>query len=314
MRERIERLKAWFDRTRQKHAQLDHLVRAIERFNGGSANRLAAAVTYNAFLAMFPVLLLAFALIGYLVNIYPDASKVATTYLENNLPTFDVEALTQARYAAGIIGAIGVILTGSRWVDVTRTSIRSMWNLTDKAENMVLAKVFDVVALVGLGLVLTLSVAVSAALRFAIGWLLPELGIQSTSLHLALNVLGFILAVGVNMVLFTALLSPLPRIRMPFSVLRGPVIIGAIGFEVLKRVGELLIGQTTSNPAYAVVAGAVGLLLFLNFFNQLLLFCAALTATSSAVLDEPANTRVTNGDNDDDSQRGKEPHQRQGAA
>jgi hypothetical protein len=36
-----------------------------------------------------------------------------------------------------------------------------------------------------------------------------------------------------------------------------------------------------SNPAYQVVAGAVGLLVFLNLLNQLILFAAALSATST---------------------------------
>jgi len=38
--------------------------------------------------------------------------------------------------------------------------------------------------------------------------------------------------------------------------------------------------RTERNPAYTVVAGAVGLLLYLYLLNQLLLFGAALAATS----------------------------------
>ena len=40
--------------------------------------------------------------------------------------------------------------------------------------------------------------------------------------------------------------------------------------------------HTEANPTYQVVAGAVGLLVFLNVVNQLVLFAAALTATSHA--------------------------------
>lgn len=38
--------------------------------------------------------------------------------------------------------------------------------------------------------------------------------------------------------------------------------------------------RTEANPTYQVVAGAVGLLVFLNVVNQLILFAATLTATS----------------------------------
>ena len=40
--------------------------------------------------------------------------------------------------------------------------------------------------------------------------------------------------------------------------------------------------RTEANPTYRVVAGAVGLLVFLNVINQLVMFAASLTATSTA--------------------------------
>ncbi len=60
----------------------------------------------------------------------------------------------------------------------------------------------------------------------------------------------------------------------------GPALLVAAGLELLKSGGRLYVQRTESNPAYQVVAGAVGLLVFLNLLNQLILFAAALTATS----------------------------------
>ena len=54
------------------------------------------------------------------------------------------------------------------------------------------------------------------------------------------------------------------------------------GLELLKTLGRLYVQHTEANPTYQVVAGAVGLLVFLNVVNQLVLFAAALTATSHA--------------------------------
>jgi membrane protein len=61
----------------------------------------------------------------------------------------------------------------------------------------------------------------------------------------------------------------------------GPTLVVAAGLEVLKTAGRLYVQRTEANPAYQVVAGAVGLLVFLNLLNQLILFAAALTATST---------------------------------
>jgi hypothetical protein len=61
----------------------------------------------------------------------------------------------------------------------------------------------------------------------------------------------------------------------------GPALLVAAGLELLKSGGRLYVQRTESNPAYQVVAGAVGLLVFLNLLNQLILFAAALSATST---------------------------------
>jgi len=53
------------------------------------------------------------------------------------------------------------------------------------------------------------------------------------------------------------------------------------GFELLKTLGRLYVQRTQANPTYQVVAGAVGLLVFLNVVNQLILFAAALAATAT---------------------------------
>ena len=54
----------------------------------------------------------------------------------------------------------------------------------------------------------------------------------------------------------------------------------AVGITLLNTVGRYYVVRTERNPAYTVVAGAVGLLVFLYLLNQLVLFGAALAATS----------------------------------
>ena len=54
----------------------------------------------------------------------------------------------------------------------------------------------------------------------------------------------------------------------------------AVGLSVLSTVGRLYIDFSARRPAYQLVGGTVALLLFLYLFNQLLLYGAALAATS----------------------------------
>ena len=69
---------------------------------------------------------------------------------------------------------------------------------------------------------------------------------------------------------------------MPLRRLLGPAVLVGVGLELLKTLGRLYVQHTEANPTYQLVAGSVGLLVFLNALNQMVLFAAALTATSTA--------------------------------
>ncbi len=97
---------------------------------------------------------------------------------------------------------------------------------------------------------------------------------------LGLTTLSAVLSVLVNAVLAVALLVAVPRLRMSRRRLRPVVLVVAVGITLLNTVGRYYVMRTERNPAYAVVTTAVGLLLYLYLLNQLLLFGAALAATS----------------------------------
>jgi membrane protein len=59
------------------------------------------------------------------------------------------------------------------------------------------------------------------------------------------------------------------------------VLVVAVGITVLNTAGREYVIRIDRNPAYTVVTGAVGLLLYLYLLNQMLLFGAALAATST---------------------------------
>ena len=79
-----------------------------------------------------------------------------------------------------------------------------------------------------------------------------------------------------------AVLTGLPRLRMPLRRVLGPALFVAAGLELLKTLGRLYVHRTETNATDLVVAGAIGLLVFLNVVNQLILFAATQAATSTA--------------------------------
>jgi membrane protein len=91
---------------------------------------------------------------------------------------------------------------------------------------------------------------------------------------------GLLLTVAVNMILAAALLAAVPRLRMTVRRMVPPVLQVGIGITLLNTVGKSFVGLVQRNPAYGLVGSAVGVLVYLYVFNQLLLFGAAWAATS----------------------------------
>ena len=56
---------------RERRPFIDHLVRMFEHYGNVNGSAQAAAVTYFAFLSFFPILALAFAVIGFVSPLTP---------------------------------------------------------------------------------------------------------------------------------------------------------------------------------------------------------------------------------------------------
>src|ERR1700754_967031 len=97
---------------------------------------------------------------------------------------------------------------------------------------------------------------------------------------LLLSIISLVMTVAINMLLATALMVAVPRLRMTVRRLLPPVLQVGIGITLLNTVGKSFVGLVQRNPAYGLVASAVGVLVYLYVFNQLLLFGASWAATS----------------------------------
>jgi membrane protein len=267
-------------RLRRRVGWLDHLIRAGVRYDEADGGRLAAAVTYYAFFAMFAMGLLGVAIFGFLLD-DPSVLRSVERYVAEDVPQLDVQALRNARGAVGVIAFVCLPITGWFWVDALRSSIRRIWQLPEYPGSLVIRVLVDLVVLVGLGLLLAASLAVAYATTVAANGLVDAANPGGNLSRWLLSAVGLMVAIGLNTVLACAALTGLPRIRMPLRRLLGPAVLVALGLELLKTLGRLYVQHTEANPTYQLVAGSVGLLVFLNAINQLVLFAAALSATST---------------------------------
>jgi membrane protein len=268
----------------------DHLSRAYERYQRHRGDRMAAAITYFAFLSFFPLLALAYALLGYVVVFSEEARGYLVEAVDSVLPgiadRLAVEQIAQAKATAGAIGLVGLLITGVAWVEALREALREIWdNDPTGGGNFLMRKLGDVGVLLFLGTVLILSVAVSTFTTSGTHWALHLLGQdRMPALGTVLRLLGVAVAICFNTLVFLVLFSRLSGTRAPWRrIIRG-ALFGAIGLEVLKLLATFLVGHTTRNPVYASFAVVAGLLVWMNVVSRFTLFTAAWTATRRVIL------------------------------
>lgn len=270
---------AW-QRARRRYGWLDHLARAVVHYDEADGGRLAAAVTYYAFFATFAFALLGFAAFGFILD-NPAVQNLVQRYLAENLPSLDVQQLRVARSTVGIIAFLGLPVTGWFWIDAMRSSIRKVWRLPEYPGALVTRLLIDLLALIGLGLLLVVSLATAFLTVAGANRLIDPSGADAAQRRWLLAAVGYTVSIAVNTLLSTAVLTGLPRLRMPLRRVVVPALIVAAGLELLKTVGRVFVQRVEANPTYQAVTGTVALLISLNIINQLILFAAALTATST---------------------------------
>jgi membrane protein len=257
------------------------LVRAVVRYDETDAGRLSAALTYYAFFATFALALLGFAILGRFLD-YPPVLLAVQHYLSENFPRLNVQALIDARGTAGLVAFVALPLTGLFWMDTLRSASRAIWRLEQYPGHFLLRQLIDLGVVAGLGLLLLLSVGLAFAAEWLLSWLaVHTVGTDAVSAQWVLSAAAFVIGLGVNTLLAMALLTAPARLHLPLRRVIGPALVITIGLEVLKTLGQVYLNLTAANPAYQVVTGAVGMLVFLKILNQLILFAVALAATST---------------------------------
>ncbi|MFI5932797.1 YihY/virulence factor BrkB family protein [Actinoplanes sp. NPDC051494] len=259
-------------RVRSKY--FDHFSRAWLRYDEVLGGRLAAAIAYYGFFAVFALILIGYSIFGFLLSSNPALFDVVQDFLRDNLPFLDVGAILETGRTVGIVGILGLVFTGIGWIEAIRSSQRLIWRLNEQPGYIGVRQAVDLVVLIGILLLLIVTVAAVYGLETLLEWL------TDGRAGLLLSIISIVLTLGLDMLLAAALLAAVPRLRMTVRRMMPPVLQVGIGIFLLNTVGKSFVGLIQRNPAYGLVASAVGVLFYLYVFNQLLLFGAAWAATS----------------------------------
>lgn len=262
---------------------LTHAWRTYETLDRVHWTRLAAAITFISFLALFPLITVAAAIGAALLSddqLHRMESKIAEQ-VPGISGQLDLASLVQNAGTIGLVAGALLLFTGIGWVGSIRECLRAVWELDDVDEgNPVLRKLKDGVVLGGLGVIGLASWAASSIGSTAVDWTAEQIGIAERGAGgVLLQIVALALAVGADFLILLYVLTLLPGVHPVRHRLITASLIGAVGFELLK----LLLGSYMKGVAAKSMYGAFGvpvaLLLWINFTAKLLLCCAAWTAT-----------------------------------
>ena len=257
-------------------------VTVQERYVRDAADPLAAAIAFFAFLSLFPLLLLAVSVAGFVLDDPADQLAVAERITES-IPGFEqtvegdedsqvAELLAGVVAQRGTIGTVGLVillLSGLRVINAAMVATRVVFR------GAVLfgpgKKVRQLLALVGLGLL-----AVGSTLAASIAG--TGLSVMPETLSLLLSFgLSFVLDVGLFLGAYT-LLAPTAalsvRDRIPGAILAGA------GWTLLKVAGASWVGNQIegANALYGALGSVIALLLLFYLAGRLYLYGAVLSA------------------------------------
>ncbi|MFE4591115.1 YihY/virulence factor BrkB family protein [Streptomyces laurentii] len=259
-----------------------HAWRAYERLDAAHWSRLAAAITFLSFLALFPLITVAAAVGAALLS--PDRLATIEDKIADQVPgiseQLDIAGLVDNAGTVGLVAGGVLLFMGIGWIGSMRDCLRAVWGLDGVDEgNPFVRKGKDTIVLLGLGGVMLGSLAASWLGSTAVGWSAGRLGISHQGAGgIFLEFAAILVAVVADFLILTYVLTLLPGVEPGRRDLIVAALLGSVGFELLKLLLGGYMREVAAKSMYGAFGVPVALLLWINFMAKLLLFCAAWTA------------------------------------
>lgn len=279
------------DRLRARFGWLDHVIRAYTHFGARNGGFLAAGLTYYTIFALFPLLMVTFAVVGFVLSRDPPLIDTISNHIRGTVSGTLGQQLVdlmnsaiEARASVGIIGLITAAWAGLGWMSHMRSAVTTMWwdEQYDSA-GFVRNKISDLIAMVGTFAVIVVTLALTALGHAApMRALLRWLGIPTFSVFGEIfRAVSIAVSLLVSWLLFTWLIGRLPRHKVNLADAARAGLLAAIGFELFKQVGSIYLRVVLRSPAGAAFGPVLGLMVFAYITGYLVLFATAWAATVS---------------------------------
>lgn len=263
-----EKLRGWGDRRPWLGRALD----VQDKFSEINGAMSAAAITVTTFVSVFPLLLVAIAVIGFMAHGDQELPGriIANLSLEGDAARTVERAITRAsesRQAASLIGLVGMLWSGSAVAVALQYGVRAPWQ---EESSGIRDRLLGIAWLVGGGVLFAAALALGGVLNF-----LPD-ALPKPVVTVGAIVLGLVLEVA----FFVFLYWGLGTRRVPWRSLVPGAVLAAVGFELLKLVGTVYVPRLVarSSSLYGPLGIVFAILAWLTLFAKLIVYGSTLNA------------------------------------
>jgi len=258
-------MRARMDRLGQRFRPLRWFLRVQDRYTAINGRALANSITLDGFLALFAIIVLAAAILGFVsANDHDITHRIVSSLgvkgSAERIITDAVDTARRSRRLATVAGVLGLLVVGTGFAVAVANTYDSAWRVPIRG------LVDRFIGLVWLAGALMIFVAAGFATSL---W---------TSLPTVFGPLVVVITVGANTVGFLWTSLVLPNRRVPIRALVPAALVGGIGLEALKVVGAIVVPRLVANSSelYGTIGAVFALLLWLLVLGRLVVYVTIL--------------------------------------
>jgi membrane protein len=263
---------------------------AQERYQSARGDFFAAGITYFTVFALFPLAMVGFAGVGFVLARRPDVVADIEDRIKRSVSgEFGhqlvklMDAAISSRTSLGIVGLAVAAWVGLGWMANLRQALTVMWGERQpQGRNFLWTKLSDLLALVSAFVAILITIGLTALgdaglLRRLLAWV----GIHHLSgMGWGLRLVSILVSLAISWTLFTWMIARLPRQPFSFASSARAGLLAAVGFEIFKQVASIYLRAIMHGPAGATFGPVLGLMVFAYITARLILFATAWAATS----------------------------------
>lgn len=299
-----------FDRFQQRHGWLGFPLAVRQKYSDDQGSYLAATIAYYGFFSVFPLLLVATTVLGFLLRGHPHLNHQIVNSALGQFPVVGRELKSgslRGSVLALVLGLAAAVWAGMGAVLAAENAMNQLWGVPFKRRpDFLRARARALLLLLVLGggalAATALAGAGTVGARYGVGW----------------KVASIALSVLLDFGLFWVAFRVLTAREVSWSNLRGGAAAAAVGYEALQLLGGYYIGHVVKNAnnVYGTFALVIGLLTFIYLAVHVTLLAAEGSVVTtrqlwprsfSVVLEQPS----TPGDRRALTQRSKVEERRQ---